>query len=99
MPQGAGAVKRIKVVLTRNGERIVLRLKRKVNVYNIRYWYIVESSWTSMDGEYHNKMPMYEAMDVELAIKHLNDLVKNLIKCGYGIKKATKGFYETAEDD
>ena len=92
-------MKRIKVVLTRNGERIVLRLKRKINVYNVRYWYVVESEWVSAGGDYRNRMPMYESMDVELATKHLNDLAKNLIRYGYGIKKATKGFYETTEND
>ena len=92
-------MKRVKVVLTRSGERIVLRLKRKVDMHCFKWRYVVDSRWVSADEGCCNRQTLYESPRFEVTASRFNGTVKSLIVNGYGIKKATKGFYETAEDD
>nr|DAI36225.1 MAG TPA: hypothetical protein [Caudoviricetes sp.] len=100
MPQGAGAVKRIKVAMTRwNGERITLRIGRRFNVYDFKRRYVVDSRWINAGEDIRNRQTLYESSSFEATAARLNGMVKSLIISGFDIKRATRGFYETAEDD
>lgn len=92
-------MKRVKVLMTRGGERIVLKLKRKVDVHDFKWRYVVDSRWVSADEGCRNEQTLYESPYLEVTTAHFNGMVKSLIINGYGIKKASKGFYETAKND